>query len=45
MHVINNDNKVTTVLVKFDSDHVGIIAMQSSPYRTILYTRAVPVAK
>ena len=45
MHVVtNDDNKVTTVLVKFDNDHVGLKAMQSSPYRTI-YTHAVPVAK
>ena len=45
MHVVtNDDNEVTTVLVKFDNNHVGLKGMQSSHYRTI-YTRAVPVAK
>ena len=45
VHVVtNNDNKVTTVLVKFDNDHVGLKAIQSSPYRAT-YTHAVPIAK
>ena len=45
VHVVtNNDNKVTTVLVKFDNDHVGLKAVQSSPYRTT-YTHTVPIAK
>ena len=40
----NNDNKVTTVLVKFDNNRVGLKAIQSSPYRST-YTDAVPIAK
>ena len=44
-HVVtSNDNKVTTVLVKFDNDHVGLKAIQSSPYRAT-YTHAIPIAK
>ena len=38
VHVVtNNDNKVTTVLVKFDNNHVGLKAIQSSP-RCATYT-------
>ena len=34
VHVVtNNDNKVNTVLVKFDNNRVGLKAIQSSPYR------------
>ena len=45
VHVVtNNDNKVTTVLVKFDNDHVGLKAIQTSPYRST-YCNAVPIAK
>ena len=45
VHVVTNvDSKVTTVLVKFDNDHVGLKAIQSSPYRTT-HTDAVPIAK
>ena len=45
VHVVtNDDNKVTTVLVEFDNDHVGLKAMQNSPYRAT-YTHAVPIAK
>ena len=45
VHIVtNNDNKVTTVLVKFDNNHVGLKAIQSSPYRAT-YTDAVPIAK
>ena len=40
----NNENKVTTMLVKFDNNHVGLKAIQSSPYRAT-YTDAVPIAK
>ena len=45
MHIVTNiDNKVTTVLVKFDNNHVGLKAIQSSPYYAT-YTDAVPIAK
>ena len=34
VHVVTNiDNKVITVLVKFDNSRVGLKAIQSSPYR------------
>ena len=42
--VINNEHKVTTVLVKFNNHHVGLKAIQCSPYCTT-YTDAVPLAK
>ena len=42
--VTNNNNKVITVLVKFDNDHVGLKAIQSSPY-CATYTNTVPLAK
>ena len=32
------------MLVKFDNNHVGLKAIQSSPYRAT-YTDAVPIAK
>ena len=36
VHVVTNtDNKVTPVLVKFNNNHVGLKAIQSSPYRAI----------
>ena len=45
VHVVtNDDNKVTIVLVKFDNNHVGLKAIQSSPYHAT-YTHAVPIAK
>ena len=45
VHVVTNiDNKVTTVLVKFDNSRVGLKAIQSSQYRAT-YTNAVPLAK
>ena len=45
MHVVTNiDNKVTTVLVKFDNNHVGLKAIQSSPHRAT-YSDAVPIPK
>ena len=45
VHVVtNNDNKVTTVLVKFDNSRVGLKAIQSSQYRAT-YADAVPLAK
>ena len=53
VHVVTNiDNKVTTVLVKFNNSRVGLKAIQSSPYQAIqsspyraTYTNAVPLAK
>lgn len=45
VHVVtNNDNNVTTVLVKFDNMHVGLRAIQSSPYHAA-YADAVPIRK
>ena len=45
VHVVTNiDNRVLTVLVKFDNSRVGLKAIQSSPYRAT-YTDAVPLAK
>ena len=45
VHIVtSNDNKVTTVLVKFDNRRVGLKAIQTSPYRTT-YSDAVPLAK
>ena len=45
VHIVtNNDNKVTTVLVEFDNDHIGLKAIQCSSYRAT-YTHAVPIAK
>ena len=45
VHVVtSNDNIVTTVLVKFDNNHVGLKAIQSTPYRST-YTDTVPLAK
>ena len=42
VHVVyNDDNKVTTVLAEIDNDHVGLKAMQTSPYRAT-YAHAVP---
>ena len=42
MHIVtNNNNKVITVLVKFDNDHIGLKAIQSSPY-CATYTNTVP---
>ena len=39
VHIVtNNDNKVTTLLVKFDNSRVGLKSIQSSPY-------TVPLAK
>ena len=40
----NNDNKVTTVLVKFDNNLVGLKAIQTSSYRAT-YSDTVPLAK
>ena len=35
VHIVaDNDHQVTTILVKFDNDRVGLKAIQSSPYRT-----------
>ena len=45
VHVVtNNHNKVITVLVEFDNDHVGLKALQTSPHRAT-YTHTVPVPK
>ena len=45
VHIVtNNNNKVTTVLIKFDNDRVGLKAIQTSPYRAT-YSNAVPIAK
>ena len=45
VHIVtSNDNKVTTVLVKFDNRRVGLKAIQTSPYRTT-YSDAIPLAK
>ena len=42
--VTNTDREVTTVLVRFDNNCVGLKAIQSGPCRTT-YTDAVPLAK
>ena len=42
--VTNRDNKVNTVLVKFDNNRVGLKAIQKSPYRAT-YSNAVPISK
>lgn len=45
VHIVtNNDNKVTTVLVKFDNHCVGLKAIQTTPYH-VTYSDAVPIAK
>lgn len=44
--VTNNNNDVTTVLVKFDNEQVGTKACQSSQYcATCMYPGAVPIKK
>lgn len=44
-HIVTNaNNDVTTVLVKFDNEKVGIKAYQSSQYRSS-YPKAVPLTK
>ena len=42
--VTNNDHVVTSVLVKFENQQVGIKAIQTSPYRTN-FPDAVPLSK
>ena len=45
VHVVtNNDHAVTSVLVRFDNEKVGLKAIQSSPYRHT-FLCAVPLAK
>ena len=45
VHVVtNNDHAVTSVLVRFDNERVGLKAIQSSPY-CHTFPCAVPVAK
>ena len=45
VHIVsNNDHMVTSVLVKFDNQQVGIKAIQSSPYRNT-FPNAVPLNK
>ena len=45
VHIVTNDsNDVTTVLVRFDSQQVGVKSSQASQYR-VMYPNAVPVSK
>ena len=45
MHIITNDNHmVTSVLVNFDNQQVGIKAIQTSPYRAS-FPDTVPLGK
>ena len=45
VHIVTNDNNdVTTVLVKFDCEKVGQTAHQACRFRTI-YPNAVPVSR
>ena len=44
VHVVINNNEVTSVLVKFDNDRVGLKSNQSSQYRS-RFPRAVPLTK
>ena len=45
VHIVTNSNsEVTTVLVKFDNEQVGVKARRSSQYRTT-YANAVPLSK
>ena len=42
--VTNSDNQVTTILLEFDNDRVGLKAIQSSPHRTA-FPHTVPLNK
>ena len=42
--VINTDQAVTSVLVKFDNNQVGLKTIQLSPYRS-RFNDAVPISK
>ena len=45
VHIVTNDNHmVTSVLVKFDNQQVGIKAIQTSPYRAS-FPNAIPLGK
>ena len=45
VHIVSNsDHVITSVLVKFDNPHVGLRAIQSTPYRST-FPNAVPLAK
>ena len=44
VHVVINNNEVTSVLVKFDNDRVGLKSNQSSQYCS-RFPRAVPLTK
>ena len=45
VHVVtNNSSEVTSVLVRFDNDRVGLKAIQTSPYRST-FPHAVPLSK
>ena len=45
VHIVSNsNNEVTTVLVKFDNEQVGVKTKQSSQYHTT-YSNAVPLSK
>ena len=45
VHIVSNNNQeITTVLVKFDNNQVRLKAIQSSPYHTT-FNNAVPLSK
>ena len=44
VHVIVNNSEITSVLVKFDNNRVGLKSIQSSPHR-YSYPHAVPLTK
>ena len=44
VHLVINNTEVTSVLVKFDNDRVGLKSNQSSQYRS-RFPRAVPLTK
>ena len=44
VHVVTNNNNVTSVLVKFDNNRVGLKSIQTSPQRAI-FPNAVPLNK